>query len=77
MRLRLENHRSALNGPLDSPVHDHSLGGDGSGDLGFARDNERRAMHLTLYLPIDLNQTLRSHYAYNFEAFGNHRSPTL
>jgi hypothetical protein len=55
VRLRLENHLSALNGALDSPVHDHSLGGDGSGDLGFARDNERSAMQLTLYLPIDLH----------------------
>jgi hypothetical protein len=55
MCLRLENHVSALNGALDSPVHNRSLGFYSRGDMGFARDNERSAVQFALDLPVDLD----------------------
>jgi hypothetical protein len=55
MRLRLENHVSALNGAFDSPVHNHPLGLYSRGDMGFARDNERSTVQLALDLPVDLD----------------------
>jgi hypothetical protein len=55
MRLRLENHVSALNGAFDSPVHNHSLSFHSRGDMGFARDNERSAVQFALNLPVDLD----------------------
>jgi hypothetical protein len=76
MRVRLENYLSTLNWALDCAVHNHSLGGDSPCDLGFARDNERSAMDLTLDLPIDLDQTLRSDTAHNLQSFGDNGSTT-
>jgi hypothetical protein len=55
MRVGPENHLATLNRALDAAVDDHSLSSDSSGDLGSARDNERNAMNLTFYLPIDLD----------------------
>jgi hypothetical protein len=40
MRLRLENHVAALDGPLNFTVNNHALSNDTSDDLGLRRDNE-------------------------------------
>ena len=55
MRLRLENHVTALDGPLNFTVHNHALSNDTSDDLGLRRDNERSALQVALNLTIDLN----------------------
>lgn len=44
MRPRLQNDFSALNRALHTPVDNHSLGCDSSGDMSLARDNERSAV---------------------------------
>jgi len=58
MRLRLENHVAALDGPLNFTVHNHALSNDTSDDLGLRRDNERSALQVALYLTIDLDLPL-------------------
>jgi hypothetical protein len=55
IRLRLENHVSALNGAFDSTVDNHSTGFYSRGDMGFARDNEGSAVQFALDLPVDLD----------------------
>jgi hypothetical protein len=55
MRLRLKHHLTALNRPLHSTVHNHSLSSDASDDLRLWGDNERSAMQIALYLTIDLD----------------------
>ncbi len=55
VRPRLKHNVAALNGPLHSTVHNHSLGSDTSDDMRLRRDNKRRAMQVTLYLTIDLD----------------------
>jgi hypothetical protein len=55
MRLRPKHHVAALNGTLDSAVHNNSLSNDTSDDLGLWRDNQRSAMQVTLYLTIDFD----------------------
>ena len=55
MRVRLENHVCGLYGTLDSPVHNHPLGCDSSGNMGFTRKNKRSAVQFAIHLPIDLN----------------------
>jgi hypothetical protein len=55
MRLQPKHHVAALNGTLDSAVHNNSLSNDTSDDLGLWRDNQRSAMQVTLYLTIDFD----------------------
>jgi hypothetical protein len=55
MCLRLEHYVTALNGALHPTVHNHLLGSDTSDNLGLRRDDERYAMQIALYLPIDLD----------------------
>ena len=68
VRPRLKHHFATLYRALHSTVHNHSLSGDASDDLGSGRDDELSAMQVALYLTIDLDQAFCGHIAYNLQS---------
>jgi hypothetical protein len=71
MGLRFQNDVAPLDGALDPSVDDHAAGGDGSGDVSPARNNERGAMQFAVDLAVDLDQALGRDAAYDLQTFGN------
>src|SRR5262245_29487513 len=77
MRLGPERHIAALDRSLASTVYDNVFGGDTSDNVSLRRDDERSAMQITLYLAIDLNQSICGDMSYNFESVADDCSTAL
>ena len=68
VRLRLQNHLTALNWTLDLAVNDDAVSGDCSGDVGPARDVEGGAVNFAVNLAVDLDQSLGGDASNNFQS---------
>jgi hypothetical protein len=74
LRLRLQNNVDALNRTFDFPIHNHSLGGNSSGNMRPARNDERGAVQFAVDLTVDLDQAFGRDGPYNLQPLGDDRS---
>jgi hypothetical protein len=58
VRLRFQNHFSALNGTFDGPIDDHPLGRDRSDNVSTAGNHKRSSVQFTFDAAVDLNQAV-------------------